>query len=98
MYSSACLSARRDGARQVTKLDLMDAGTHAGDILNNRVVPLRLGYVGVINRSQEAIENGMTVKEHLGNERKFLEDPCRPPLSRLHGLHAAVLRVQSLVL
>ena len=37
----------------ITKLDLMDEGTDAKDVLENRVLPLRRGYVGVVNRSQK---------------------------------------------
>ncbi|KAI9189518.1 Dynamin- GTPase protein [Blastocladiella emersonii ATCC 22665] len=47
------------GARTLgllTKLDLMDAGTSALEILSGRVYPLRLGFVGVVNRSQRDIE------------------------------------------
>lgn len=36
----------------LTKLDIMDRGTHAAAILRNQVVPLRLGYIGAVNRSQ----------------------------------------------
>eukprot|EP00656_Telonema_subtile_P000178 TRINITY_DN1008_c0_g1_i4.p1 TRINITY_DN1008_c0_g1~~TRINITY_DN1008_c0_g1_i4.p1 ORF type:complete len:304 (-),score=55.88 TRINITY_DN1008_c0_g1_i4:29-940(-) len=56
----------------VTKLDLMDEGTHAGDILQNRTIPLRLGYVGVINRSQKDIDAKKTITEHLKSEEKFI--------------------------
>lgn len=31
----------------------MDRGTNACNFLLGKVVPLRLGYVGVVNRSQE---------------------------------------------
>ena len=41
----------------VTKLDLMDHGTDAVDILCGRVIPVRLGILGVINRSQADIMN-----------------------------------------
>ncbi|KAM6542028.1 hypothetical protein CsatB_006475 [Cannabis sativa] len=37
----------------ITKLDIMDRGTDARNFLLGKVVPLRLGYIGVINRSQE---------------------------------------------
>ena len=37
----------------ITKLDLMDEGTDAKDILENKLLPLRRGYVGVVNRSQK---------------------------------------------
>jgi dynamin GTPase len=48
-----------DGLRTIgviTKLDLMDEGTDAREILENKFVPLRRGYVGVVNRSQKDIE------------------------------------------
>ncbi|KAJ8251375.1 hypothetical protein GJAV_G00220670 [Gymnothorax javanicus] len=34
----------------ITKLDLMDEGTDARDILENKLLPLRRGYIGVVNR------------------------------------------------
>lgn len=34
----------------VTKLDLMDAGTDAMDVLMGRVIPVKLGLIGVVNR------------------------------------------------
>lgn len=43
----------------LTKMDLMDAGTNALDILTGRVYPLKLGFVGVVNRNQMDI-NGMS--------------------------------------
>ncbi|KAJ1387029.1 P-loop containing nucleoside triphosphate hydrolase, partial [Sesbania bispinosa] len=45
-----------DGNRTIgviTKLDIMDRGTDARNLLLGKVIPLRLGYVGVVNRSQE---------------------------------------------
>jgi dynamin 1-like protein len=35
----------------ITKIDLMDEGTNAIDILSGRQIPLKLGYVGVVCRS-----------------------------------------------
>lgn len=37
------------------QLDIMDRGTDARNFLLGNVIPLRLGYVGVVNRSQEVI-------------------------------------------
>lgn len=37
----------------VTKLDLMDAGTDAMDVLMGRVIPVKLGIIGVVNRSHK---------------------------------------------
>lgn len=34
----------------MTKLDLMDAGTDAMDVLMGRVIPVKLGLIGVVNR------------------------------------------------
>ncbi|CAH2273061.1 dynamin-2 isoform X1 [Pelobates cultripes] len=55
----------------ITKLDLMDEGTDARDILENKLLPLRRGYVGVVNRSQKDIDGKKDIKAALGAERKF---------------------------
>ena len=41
----------------VTKLDLMDQGTDAMDQLCGRVIPVKLGIIGVVNRSQADINS-----------------------------------------
>lgn len=41
----------------ITKLDLMDAGTDAMEVLCGRVIPVKLGIIGVVNRSQADINN-----------------------------------------
>lgn len=49
-----------DGIRTLgvlTKLDLMDRGTNATDMLTGKVVDVKLGMLGVVNRSQEDIQN-----------------------------------------
>ncbi|XP_078605695.1 dynamin-1-like isoform X27 [Branchiostoma floridae x Branchiostoma japonicum] len=55
----------------LTKLDLMDQGTHAGEILENKTFPLRRGYIGVVNRSQADIDGRKDIKAALAAERKF---------------------------
>jgi dynamin GTPase len=63
-----------DGMRTIgviTKLDLMDSGTDAREILENKVFPLRRGFVGVVNRSQKDIEGKKDIKAALLAERKF---------------------------
>ncbi|XP_036795847.1 dynamin-2 isoform X4 [Oncorhynchus mykiss] len=55
----------------ITKLDLMDEGTDARDILENKLLPLRRGYIGVVNRSQKDIDGRKDIKAALGAERKF---------------------------
>ncbi|PRP82407.1 dynamin-2 [Planoprotostelium fungivorum] len=55
----------------ITKLDLMDKGTDALDMLMGRVVPLRLGYIGVVNRSQADINSRRSITSALEGEREF---------------------------
>ncbi|XP_077353651.1 dynamin-1a isoform X8 [Festucalex cinctus] len=55
----------------ITKLDLMDEGTDAKDILENRLLPLRRGYIGVVNRSQKDIDGKKDITAALAAERKF---------------------------
>ncbi|XP_072152342.1 dynamin isoform X10 [Bemisia tabaci] len=63
-----------DGVRTIgviTKLDLMDDGTDAREILENKLLPLRRGYIGVVNRSQRDIEGRKDIKAAMAAERKF---------------------------
>lgn len=55
----------------ITKLDLMDEGTDARDVLENKLLPLRRGYIGVVNRSQKDIDGRKDIKVALAAERKF---------------------------
>ncbi|XP_062117127.1 dynamin-related protein 3A-like isoform X2 [Humulus lupulus] len=74
-----------DGLRTIgviTKLDIMDRGTDARNLLLGKVIPLKLGYVGVVNRSQEVIfifignckleqKRDWSIKDALVAEEKF---------------------------
>ncbi|KAJ3655690.1 hypothetical protein Zmor_014811 [Zophobas morio] len=76
-----------DGRRTlavVTKLDLMDAGTDAIDILCGRVIPVKLGIIGVVNRSQQDILNNKSIKEALKDEATFLQSKY-PTLATRNG-------------
>uniref|UniRef100_A0AAJ7XJG0 dynamin GTPase n=1 Tax=Petromyzon marinus TaxID=7757 RepID=A0AAJ7XJG0_PETMA len=55
----------------ITKLDLMDEGTDAREVLENKLLPLRRGYVGVVNRSQKDIDGRKDIQAALVAERKF---------------------------
>ncbi|XP_070309754.1 dynamin-1 isoform X2 [Odocoileus virginianus] len=55
----------------ITKLDLMDEGTDARDVLENKLLPLRRGYIGVVNRSQKDIDGKKDITAALAAERKF---------------------------
>lgn len=58
----------------ITKIDIMDSGTNARRMLTGQEVPLRLGYVGVKNRSQQSIIDKKTVKQALKEEREWFEN------------------------
>ncbi|KAK7101692.1 dynamin-1-like protein isoform X2 [Littorina saxatilis] len=65
-----------DGRRTlavITKLDLMDAGTDAMEVLCGRVIPVKLGIIGVINRSQADINDKKEMTEALKDEASFLQ-------------------------
>lgn len=57
----------------ITKLDLMDAGTDALDVLCHRVIPVKLGIIGVVNRSQLDINNQKTIQDSLRDEVSFIQ-------------------------
>lgn len=57
----------------LTKVDLMDPGTDVVDILAGRIIPLRLGYVPVVNRGQKDIETKKKITAALEAEREFFE-------------------------
>ena len=66
-----------EGSRTIgvlTKVDLMDEGTDVIDILLGRVIPLKFGYVPVINRGQKDIEQKKTIRQALDDERRFFEN------------------------
>ncbi|KAF9433818.1 vacuolar protein sorting-associated protein 1 [Entomortierella beljakovae] len=66
-----------EGARTIgvlTKVDLMDSGTNVVDILAGRVIPLRLGYVPVVNRGQRDIDTKKSITRSLEAERSFFEN------------------------
>ncbi len=63
-----------DGKRTigvVTKLDIMDRGTDAVAYLRGEVVPLRLGYIGVVNRCQQDIAQRRSIREARASEAEF---------------------------
>jgi len=57
----------------LTKIDLMDPGTDVVDILAGRIIPLRLGYVPVVNRGQRDIDSRKAIKDALAHEREFFQ-------------------------
>lgn len=55
-----------------TKLDLMDHGTDALDLLMGKIIPVKLGIIGVVNRSQQDISDEKPIDAALKDEQGFL--------------------------
>ncbi|KAI0217480.1 vacuolar protein sorting-associated protein 1 [Massospora cicadina] len=66
----------------LTKVDLMDQGTDVVDILAGRVIPLRLGYVPVVNRGQKDITANKSIASALEAEKDRAQYCGTPFLSR----------------
>jgi dynamin 1-like protein len=63
----------------LTKIDLMDRGTDAAAILNNKKYPLKLGWVGVVNRSQQDIDGNKTLNDAKSAEKAYFHGSPESP-------------------
>ena len=66
-----------DGVRTIgvlTKLDIMDKGTDAKKALMGEEIPLKLGYVGVKNRSKQDLVDKIPMKEAFRKEKEFFSN------------------------
>lgn len=52
----------------------MDAGTNALDILTGRTYPLKLGFIGVVNRSQQDILQEVPMEDARQKEEDFFRN------------------------
>lgn len=57
----------------LTKLDLMDRGTDALDMLTGKQIQLRRGFIGVVNRSQQDINEEKDIRAARADEKRFFE-------------------------
>ncbi|CAO3614785.1 unnamed protein product [Mucor hiemalis] len=57
----------------LTKLDLMDTGTHALDVLLGKSFPLKMGFIGVVNRSQQDIITNKSMDDAIRAEKLFFQ-------------------------
>jgi len=91
-----------DGIRTiavVTKLDLIDEGTlqDTKDLLCGHRIPVKLGIIGVVNRSQKDIIEDKSMDATLVSEAKFLETNY-PDICANHGNKALVHTLQTILL
>eukprot|EP01048_Picozoa_sp_COSAG05_P010091 COSAG05_NODE_870_length_6849_cov_43.750519_3_plen_541_part_00 len=68
----------------LTKLDLMDAGTDASEILKGNVFQLRRGFIGLVNRSQADIDGRKTIAQAHESEAEFFKS--HEAYKNLHGV------------
>ncbi|KAF3986380.1 hypothetical protein FT663_04203 [Candidozyma haemuli var. vulneris] len=91
-----------EGARTIgvlTKVDLMDEGTDVVDILAGRVIPLKFGYIPVINRGQRDIESKKTIRAALNDETAFFENhPSYKAKSQYCGTAFLAKKLNSILL
>eukprot|EP00092_Neocalanus_flemingeri_P026987 GFUD01029268.1.p1 GENE.GFUD01029268.1~~GFUD01029268.1.p1 ORF type:complete len:718 (-),score=188.67 GFUD01029268.1:332-2485(-) len=62
----------------LTKIDNLNSSSdkmRVVEILENKTKPLKLGYVGVVNRSQDEIDRNVDIERSKDNEQKVIESP-----------------------
>ena len=57
----------------LTKVDIMDRGTSARDVLLGREVALRMGWVAVVNRAQADLNANLRMEDARRRERDFFQ-------------------------
>ena len=83
----------------LTKLDLMDKGTDARDMLSGNIYPLKLGYVGIVCRSQADIDNRKPIETHLADEKRFFKsNPPYSPFADRLGVSYLASRLNSVLI
>ncbi|XP_044003391.1 dynamin-like isoform X2 [Aphidius gifuensis] len=58
----------------ITKLDQLDEKTDVREIFENRLLPLRRGYIGVVNRGSKAIDENTDIADALHDEKSFFKN------------------------
>lgn len=91
-----------DGLRTiavVTKLDLIDEGTlqDTTEFLCGEKIPVKLGIIGVVNRSQKDINDKKSMEDTLKSERQFLKTHY-PSIYKKHGNKVLAKTLQNILL
>ncbi|KAL9656542.1 hypothetical protein ABK040_005304 [Willaertia magna] len=58
----------------LTKVDIMDKGTDCTDFIEGKVIPLNLGFVGVVSRSFNDIKNNKSLEVSLKEEHAYFQN------------------------
>ena len=81
----------------LTKIDVMESGKNAAAVLCGTKYPLELGWVGVVNRSQIDIDEGMTITESQKKEDDFFaSQECYSILKGKWGSKYLAKRIQEI--
>ncbi|XP_026284447.1 dynamin-1-like protein [Frankliniella occidentalis] len=104
MATNECIKMARkvdpEGERTlavVTKLDLMDKGTDATEILTGMCIAVKLGIIGVVNRSQKDIKDKKSIEDALKDEEDFLRSRY-PELAHKNGSAYLAKMLQNLLI
>jgi len=83
----------------VTKLDLIDKGTlnETSEFLCGNKIPVKLGIIGVVNRSQMDINDNKSLKEASKSEREFLKTHY-PDIYKKHGSKMLANTLQNILI
>lgn len=81
----------------VTKIDIMDAGTDATECLSGKIIPVKLGIVGVVNRSQKDIKGNKSIEQSREAEERFFKLRY-PAIAEQHGTNILGKRLQYLLI
>ena len=57
----------------ITKTDLMERTTENCRVLEGKIIPIKLGIIGVINRTQVQIDADISMEEVLEREAEFFK-------------------------
>ena len=77
----------------------MDEGTDALEMLSGNIYPLKLGYIGVVCRSQKDINSGKPIHDALEAEAKFfLSHPSYKKIASGMGIKALSIKLNSLLI
>lgn len=81
----------------LTKLDIMDPGTDAIDVLSGKLINIRLGIIGVVNRTQQDIINKKPIQKAIQDEANFLQRRY-PTIADKNGQHYLAKRLSQLLM
>lgn len=82
----------------LTKTDLMDPGTDLAQTLRGEIVKVKLGFIPVICRGENALSRGVSIPEALAQEREYFSlHPCYKEKTSFCGVPYLVHRLHEVL-